>query len=188
MTVPGNLFASVVTRPQPGEGPSQQLSFVAAVALARALDCWIVPARLALKWPNDVLLDGVKVAGILLEGVNGTTIIGFGVNLAGHPDTTERPATSLVAAGIAVPAAADVVTALAVTFADVRGRWRDHGFATVRAEWLTRAAGIGARLEARVGQETVVGIFTGLADDGALLLTLPDARVRTIHAGEVFAL
>ena len=184
----GNLFASVVTRPQPGEGPSQQLSFVAAVALARALDRWVAPDRLTIKWPNDVLLDGVKVAGILLEGVNGTTIIGFGVNLAGHPDATERPATSLVATGIAAPAVADVVTALAVTFVDVRSRWRDRGFAAVRAEWLTRAAGIGARLEARIGQETVVGIFTGLADDGALLLTLPDARIRAIHAGEVFAL
>lgn len=188
MTVPGNLFASVVTRPQPGEGPSQQLSFVAAVALARALDRWVAPARLTLKWPNDVLLDGVKVAGVLLEGVSGTTIIGFGVNLAGHPDRTERPATSLVAAGIAAPPPADVATALAAAFAAVRTGWRDHSFATVRAEWLTRAAGIGARLEARIGQEAVVGVFAGLADDGALLLTLPDARVRTIHAGEVFAL
>ncbi|MGI4881217.1 MAG: biotin--[acetyl-CoA-carboxylase] ligase, partial [Janthinobacterium lividum] len=112
LSIPGNLFTSVVVRPQAGEGPSQQLSFVAAVALAAMLDRWIAPDRLSLKWPNDVLLDGVKVAGILLEGgvggvEGGATIIGFGVNLAGHPDTTERPATSLPAAGIAAPTASE---------------------------------------------------------------------------------
>ncbi len=188
VSVPGNLFASVVTRAQPGEGPSQQLSFVAAVALARALDRWVAPERLTLKWPNDVLLDGVKCAGILLEGQAGATIIGFGVNLAGHPAATERPATSLPAAGIAAPPAADVADALATTFAEIRATWRDQGFTAIRTEWLARAAGVGGRLEARIGAETVAGIFTGLADDGALLLTLPDARVRTIHSGEVFAL
>ncbi len=188
MSVPGNLFASVVTRPQAGEGPSPQLSFVAAVALARALDHWVAPDRLTLKWPNDVLLDGVKAAGILLEGRGASTVIGFGVNLAGHPDTTERPATSLPAAGIAAPPAADVVVRLAATFADVRAGWRDYGFAPVRSEWLARAAGLGAAIEARLGGETVAGTFTGLGDDGALLLTRADASVRAIYAGEVFAL
>ncbi len=188
VSVLGNLFASVVTRPQAGEGPAPQLSFVAAVALARALDRWVAPERLTLKWPNDVLLDGVKVAGILLEGGTGATIIGFGVNLAGHPEGVERPATSLPAAGIAAPAAGDVAERLAVTFADARADWRDHGFAPVRAAWLGHAAGLGQRLEARLGVDTFSGVFTGLAPDGALLLTLADASVRAIHAGEVFAL
>ena len=188
VSVPGNLFVSVLTRPQPGEEPAQQLSFVAAVALARALDRWVAPDRLTLKWPNDVLLDGVKVAGILLESGAGATIVGIGVNLAGHPTVTERPATSLPAAGIAAPPAADVAEALAAAFAEVRVTWRDHGFAPVRAGWLARAAGLGNRLEARLGTETVAGVFTGLGPDGALLLTLSDASVRAIHAGEVFAL
>ena len=188
ISVPGNLFASVVTRAQPGEGPSQQLSFVAAVALARTLDHWVAPDRMQLKWPNDVLLDGVKCAGNLLEGGQGATVIGYGVNLAGHPDATECPATSLPAAGIAAPRVADVAERLASTFADARAEWRDHGFAVVRTAWLARAAGLGRPLEARLGSETVAGVFNGLADDGALLLTLPDARVRSIHAGEVFAL
>lgn len=192
LSVPGNLFASVLTRPQTGEGPAQQLSFVAAVALARALDRWVAPERLTLKWPNDVLLDGVKVAGILLEGSSGggaaATIIGFGVNFAGHPEATERPATSLPAAGIAAPPVAEAVARLAATFADVRTGWRDYGFAAVRADWLGRAAGLGAGLEARLGSATVTGTFTGLDADGALLLTLDDASVRRVHAGEVFAL
>ena len=169
VSVPGNLFASVLTRPQAGEGPAQQLSFVAAVALAAALDRWVAPARLSLKWPNDVLLDGIKVAGILLEGGGGATIIGFGVNLAGHPPATERPATSLPAVGIAAPAAAAVATLLDAAFAGVRAQWRDHGFAPVRTAWLARAAGLGAPIEARLGSENVPGIFSGLAADGALL-------------------
>jgi BirA family biotin operon repressor/biotin-[acetyl-CoA-carboxylase] ligase len=168
------------------------LSFVAAVALAAMLDRWVAPDRLSLKWPNDVLLDGVKVAGILLEGgvggVGGTTIIGFGVNLAGHPDATERPATSLPAAGIAAPTAAEAADRLSATFADVRAEWRAYGFDAVRTAWLARAAGLGKLIEARLGSETVSGTFTGLGPDGALDLTLADASVRRIHAGEVFAL
>jgi len=178
----------VLTRPQAGEGPAQQLSFVAAIALVRTLDRWVAPGRLTLKWPNDLLLDGVKVAGILLEGTAGATIIGFGVNLAGHPDASERPATSLPAAGVVAPGTAAVAEHLAVTFAVVRAAWRETGFAPVRAEWLTRASGLGDRLEARLGAESVTGTFTGIAADGALLLTRDDASVRAIHAGEVFAL
>ena len=188
VTIPGNLFASVVVRPQSGEGQAQQLSFVAAVALARTLDRWVVPDRLSLKWPNDVLLDGVKVAGILLEGGAGATIIGFGVNLAGHPQATERPAISLPAAGIAATPAADVAEHLAATFAAMRATWRDYGFDAIRTAWLARAAGLGRPIEARLGAETLTGTFSGLGPDGALDLTLADASVRRIHAGEVFAL
>ncbi len=188
VSVPGNLFASVVARPQAGEGPAPQLSFVAALALVHALDPFVAPARLTLKWPNDVLLDGTKAAGILLEGTAGATIIGFGVNLAGHPDATERPATSLPAAGVAAPPAAEVADRLAAGFAATRQLWREHGFAPIREAWLARAAGLGRTLEARLGSGPVTGMFTGLAPDGALLLTLPDASVRAIHAGEVFAL
>lgn len=193
LSIPGNLFTSVVVRPQAGEGPSQQLSFVAAVALAAMLDRWVAPDRLGLKWPNDVLLDGIKVAGILLEGGvggvgSGATIIGFGVNLAGHPDATERPATSLLAAGIAAPTAAEAADRLAAEFATARATWRTYGFEAIRAAWLARAAGLGRPIEARLGGETVTGTFTGLGPDGALDLTLADASVRRIHAGEVFAL
>ncbi len=188
MSVPGNLFASVVTRPRPGEGPAQQLSFVAAVALARALDDWVAPARLGLKWPNDILLDGVKVAGILLEGGGGATIVGFGVNLAGHPGATERPATSFPAAGLAAPPTAGVAQTLSVRFAQGRAGWRDDGFDGVRAAWLDRAVGLGAPLEARLGHETIAGAFAGLAPDGALRVTLAGGDERLVHAGEVFAL
>src|SRR3712207_8283473 len=73
----GNVFATTLCRPQPGEGPAQQLSFVAALALDHTLQWWVPHERLGLKWPNDVLLDGVKCSGILLEGIEGATIVGI---------------------------------------------------------------------------------------------------------------
>ncbi len=185
-SIPGNLFASVLTCPQPREGPAQHLSFVAAVALAAALDRWVAPDRLRLKWPNDVLLDGVKVAGILLEKQGEACVIGFGVNLAGHPADSERPATSLAAAGIAAPSPVEMVEDLAQALAAARATWRELGFAATRAAWLARASGLGAPLIARLGTETLTGRFDGLADDGALQLRLDNGRLRSVHAGEVF--
>ena len=184
----GNLFATTLCRPQPGEGPAQQLSFVAALALDQALQGWVPAERLALKWPNDVLLDDVKCSGILLEGIGGATIIGFGVNLLHHPRDTERPATSLVAAGFHPPTAAEFAARLADAFAGCRALWRAEGFEPIRARWLDRAAGKGGLLAARLGQETLTGHFDDLAADGALRLRLADGSVRAIHAGEVFGL
>lgn len=187
-SLPGNVFASVLTRPQPGEGPTQQLSFVAALALAGALDAYVEARRLTLKWPNDVLLDGIKVAGILLEKQGDACVIGIGVNLAAHPADSERPAISLAAAGIAPPSAATFVAELSGHFARVRAIWRDHGFAATRGAWLARAAGLGKPLVARVGSETLTGVFEGLADDGALQLRLDNGDLRAVHAGEVFGI
>ena len=185
-SLPGNLFASVLTRPQPGEGPSQQPSFVAALALAAALDDYVDPARLALKWPNDVLLDGVKLAGILLEKQGDATIIGFGVNLAAHPTASERPATSLAAAGALPPTPKEFVEMLSVQLTSERQAWRADSFVVTRRAWLARAAGLGRPLVARLGSETLTGVFEGLADDGALQLRLDNGALRAVHAGEVF--
>ncbi|WP_268900675.1 biotin--[acetyl-CoA-carboxylase] ligase [Glacieibacterium frigidum] len=185
-SLPGNVFASVLTRPQPGEGPTQQLSFVAALTLAGALDSYAEAHRLTLKWPNDVLLDGTKVAGILLEKQGDACVIGIGVNLAAHPVDSERPATSLAAAGIAPPSPSAFVEDLSGNFVRTRATWRDHGFAATRTAWLARAAGIGRPLVARLGSEALTGVFEGLADDGALQLRLDNGAVRAVHAGEVF--
>ena len=76
-SLPGNLFASTLVRAQPGEGPAQQLSFVAALALAEAVAPWTGRQRLSLKWPNDLLLGGGKLAGILLQSTGDALVIGF---------------------------------------------------------------------------------------------------------------
>ncbi|WP_310496209.1 biotin--[acetyl-CoA-carboxylase] ligase [Sandarakinorhabdus sp.] len=177
----GNLMASVLVR---SDGPVQQLSFVAALALIGALDS----PSLTLKWPNDVLLDGAKLAGILLERQGDALVIGFGVNLAGHPLDTERAATSFAAAGLPAPAPLDLLQRLAASLADWRAIWSAQGFAPIRTAWLGRAAVTGARMTSRLGTEAIEGVFEGLAEDGALLLRLDDGQLRAIHAGEVFSL
>ena len=90
MSLPGNLFASTIVRPHTEEAPRQLLSFVAALALHDALCFWVAPARLKLKWPNDVLLDGIKLSGILLETADKAVVAGFGFNLAAHPNWIAR--------------------------------------------------------------------------------------------------
>lgn len=183
----GNLMASVLVR---ADGPVQQLSFVAAVALFDALVGPAVPtrARLALKWPNDLLLDGAKLSGILLERAGDALVIGFGVNIASHPQASERRATSLAVAGLATMTPVDLLARLMPAFDRWRAIWAIEGFAPVRAAWLARAAGIGDRIAAHLGNETQAGHFEGLDADGALLLRLDDGQLRAIHAGEVFAL
>lgn len=182
----GNFMGSVLVR---ADGPVQQLSFVAALALHDAMaETTGAAGRFALKWPNDVLLDGVKCSGILLERQGAALVIGMGVNLAHHPDGTERPATSLAAAGLPVPQPVAFLGAISSCFDHWRLQWAGDGFALIRSAWLARAAGLGGRIVARLGSESPEGVFAGLGDDGALLLGLDDGSVRPIHAGEVFAL
>mgnify|MGYP002780029014 CR=1 FL=1 len=185
----GNFMGSVLVK---AAGPVQQLSFVAALALHGALAGLSgQPARFALKWPNDLLLDGIKCAGILLErqgsAVGDALVIGIGVNLAHHPDGTERPATSLAAAGLPVPPPVGLLDKLAPAFAHWCAMWARDGFAPIREAWLERSTGLGTRIVARLGAESPEGLFEGLAEDGALLMRLDDGTMRAIHAGEVFA-
>lgn len=188
----GNLMASVLVR---AEGPVQQLSFVAAVALRETISAsggrgpgpQTPIDGLRLKWPNDLLFGGKKLSGILLERSGDALVIGFGVNLAQHPAGLDRPATSLAAAGLVV-APLDLLVGLAATFARQRARWAASGFEPIRADWLAHAAGVGDRIAARLGAETIEGRFEDLAPDGALALRLDDGRLRAVHAGEVFAL
>jgi BirA family biotin operon repressor/biotin-[acetyl-CoA-carboxylase] ligase len=176
-------------RLKPGDPPAQQLGFVAALALHSALSAWVQPKRLMLKWPNDVLLEGQKLSGILLEREGDAVIAGFGVNLAHHPEDVERPAMSLAAAAIDPPSPDAMMQALADSWDGQVMRWRTHGFGPIRESWMQLAHPAGAELLARLvdGQECR-GRYDGLGDDGSLLLRLGDGTVRTIHAGDVFAL
>lgn len=187
----GNLMASVLVR---AEGSVQQLSFVAAIALLAALRASggqggdTAAGSFALKWPNDLLLGGVKVSGILLERAGDALVIGFGVNIVSFPEATERPATCLTAAGLAGVAPVDLLRRLMPAFAEYRQLWVAQGFEPIRERWLADAAGVGDRIAARLGAETIEGVFEGLEADGALALRLDDGALRAVHAGEVFAL
>ncbi len=184
----GNLMASVLVK---ADGPVQQLSFVAALALVTAISAALPSGdapRLRLKWPNDLLLDGAKVSGILLERAGNALVIGVGVNIASFPEATERPAISLAAAGLPVPTPRDLLEGLAMAFAEYRALWAAQGFGPIQSRWLALAAGVGDRIVVRLGDNTLQGRFEGLGPDGALALRLDDGRLRAVHAGEVFAL
>ncbi|MGH7001698.1 MAG: biotin--[acetyl-CoA-carboxylase] ligase [Stellaceae bacterium] len=187
----GNLYASVVLRPETHVSRAAQLGFAAALAVAHAIRSFAPRAALAFKWPNDVLLGGRKTAGILLEsegdavGQARFVVLGMGVNLASHPDDTEFPATSLAASGAGAVTPERFLAALAPALLLWYERWRGDGFPALRQAWLDRAAGLGQDLRANLPGETVEGRFAGLDDDGMLLLDLPQGR-RRIAAGDVF--
>lgn len=182
----GNLMTSVLVK---ASGPVQQLSFVAALALHTALGPDVTGGpRLTLKWPNDLLLDGAKLSGILLERADTALVIGFGVNIASHPAEIDRPAISLAAAGLPTPLPTELLGRLAMAFTEYRALWQSQGFDPIRTRWLAHAAGVGDRIAARLGTETLEGRFEGLEPDGALALRLDNGQLRPVHAGEVFAL
>lgn len=184
-SAPGNLFASVLVRPQPGERQPVELSFVAALALLDAATPFAGRARLSLKWPNDLLLAGAKCAGILLERAGDCTVIGFGLNLVHSPAGLERRVAALAAGSAAPPHPATVLERLRLTFAAARADWRGAGFAPIRARWLARATPVGHRTSVTMAGETREGRFAGIAEDGALLLER-DGAIETIYAGDVW--
>lgn len=150
---------------------------------------YVPAARIAIKWPNDLLLDQRKLAGILLERRDEAVVIGFGVNLATHPAGVDQPATSLAAAGFAAPSPGEFAAVLAAAFGEWLARWRGEGLPAVRDAWLARAHAAGTPLIARLMDGTEFeGAFDGLAEDGALRLRLVDGSLRVIHAADVFAL
>lgn len=186
----GNLFVSLILRPQAPPARAAELSFVAALAVAETVDALNPDGPAALcKWPNDVLLAGGKIAGILLESEAGEggeaawVVVGVGVNLATRPLDVERPAAAL-------PAAKTPSTALELllpAFDRLVERWRSEGFAPIRDAWLARAAGLGAPISVRLAHETIDGVFHGLDSDGVLLLDVGQGKsLRRITAGDVF--
>lgn len=183
----GNLHASTLVRMRGGDPPAASLALVAGVALWDALADELGDARgLRLKWPNDLLLDGAKLAGILLEREGDAVIVGCGANLAGHPERLDRPATAL-AARIRPPAPDMFLQDLAAIFARRLAEWRADGLDPIRAAWLDRAHPRGTELSIHEGNGApVAGRFEGLAADGALRLRLADGATRVIHAGDVF--
>jgi BirA family biotin operon repressor/biotin-[acetyl-CoA-carboxylase] ligase len=181
----GNLYASTLVRLRPSDPPAATLALVAAVALEDAVRVFL-PSGGTLKWPNDLLVDGAKLSGILLERAGDAVVIGIGANLAHHPDLPDRPATSLAAHGASADPAT-LLDVLAEAFARWLGRWRGEGLDPVRQRWLERGHSTGTALTARLPDGSAVdGLFDGLTHDGALILRLADGSRRVIHAGDVF--
>jgi BirA family biotin operon repressor/biotin-[acetyl-CoA-carboxylase] ligase len=186
----GNLYATLLlVAPAPAER-WPQLSFVTALAVHDALvevaaDC---KPLLAIKWPNDLLLQGAKFAGVLIEGEgddDGAVAVGIGINCASHPTDTDYPATNLAAAG--TPVSPETLFALlSLKMLGRLAQWNaGDGFSTIRTDWLARATGIGSDVVVRLAEGSVAGRFEALDAAGGLVLRLPDGSARTIAAGDV---
>ena len=185
---PGNFYGSTLVRLRAGDPMAATLALVAAVAIEEAVRSCLPDfgARLALKWPNDLLIDGAKLSGILLERTGDAIVIGMGVNLASAPDLPDRATTALDDHGILV-----TPEAMQATLADAMTRWvgiwREQGLATVLERWEARAHPRGTSLTAKLPDgQVLTGTFEGLASDGALRLGLADGSSHVIHAGDIF--
>ena len=190
---PGNLYSTIILRPGKSAQETAGLSFIAALAIGDAVH-ELLPrsATLNLKWPNDVLINGKKVAGILLESaaVGGGdaewVIIGCGVNVASHPKKTGNEATSLTNEGCDNVDVGRLLETYVRHLLDWEERWQVDGFGPIRTAWLQRATGIGKPVRVRISTDEFEGLFTDMDTSGALLVELPDGDVRRVTAGDVF--
>lgn len=186
----GDLAVTGLFRFDVTPAQAAQLSFAAALSAAETVDAALARERVRVKWPNDVLADGRKIAGLLLESgpaePSGVWLaVGVGINLVSAPDDAERPATSVAGEGGRLDAE-DAARKLAAAFARWSAIWRRNGFAPLRDAWLARAYGLGERCEVRLDNETLSGVFADLEPDGSLRLDLPGGGRRLVSAGDVF--
>jgi len=179
----GNLYSSTILRPACSAARAAELGFVAALSVAD-----IVPAGrdVRVKWPNDVLVDGGKVAGILPESAVGArgevehVILGIGVNVGFGPQLADMRYPSAALGGSVERALEKLAASLSTRLA----QWRSEGFEAVRAAWLAKAGPLGLEVDVKLGEELVRGQFAGMDREGALLLDTP-AGPRKIVAGEL---
>ena len=198
----GNVFFSMILRPQADWGDLNQLPLVTSVAIHAAIRPHVPTSRaLTIKWPNDLLIDAAKVSGTLIEShrlIRSTDInrwsaealvVGIGVNVAHHPtEGLMYPATSLRQAGSAVERD-QVIRDLARALIETLELWRRRGFAPIRAAYLDSAHGLGESITVRTSldlNESISGVFEGIDEDGALLLRLADGTARRLLVGDVF--
>lgn len=189
---PGNLYASLLLIDEVSPRCAPQLGFVAGVALARALrKCAAHDQHLRLKWPNDILYDGAKLAGILLESTElperrFACIVGFGVNCAGAPSDLSYRATALAEIGAPLRSPQDVLLHLSDEMVGALAQFAGGaGFETIRAEWLSLAAGLGSPIRVDMATESVSGIFRTIDPSGRLIVDTASST-KIIEAGDVW--
>jgi BirA family transcriptional regulator, biotin operon repressor / biotin---[acetyl-CoA-carboxylase] ligase len=189
---PGNLYASLILRPRCPVDRAAQLGFVAALAVGDTLGSICERLEgLCYKWPNDVLLRGRKIAGILLESELGEgdaprfVVIGVGINLVSSPQDTAFPATSIAEEDLGTVSPDAALEGFARHFQAWAEHWREEGFAPVRAAWRAYAAALGEPIRVHLEPATLHGRFLDIDQHGALLLESA-GEIRHISAGEIF--
>ena len=182
----GNFMGSTIVHAGRNSPPAASLALVAGLAVRAAVEpCVSQDKRLTLKWPNDLLVDGAKLAGILLERTGDSVVVGIGVNLATAPVLPDRLACSIADVGT-VPDRDSFATTLAAQFAEELARWRHYGLDVLLRRWEGAAHPAGTSLTVHeAGGLKVEGAFAGLDSTGSLLLRLADGTTRVIHAGDI---
>ncbi len=189
----GNLYASFLVIDPAPKSKIGTLPLVAAVSVYNTMKPIFArtPQALAIKWPNDILVDGQKINGILLESEllpdgRMAIVVGCGINCSHHPESPDYPATDLAACGFEV-AAEDIFPVLASEMAAALGRWnRGMGFALTREEWLRAAKGVGAPVVVNLHDGQLRGLFEDIDSDGRLCLLTETGERRRISAGDLF--
>ena len=188
----GNFMGSSVIQRGPGDPPPASLALVAGLAVHEAIagvfdsSDSVACVRPILKWPNDVLVDGGKLAGILLEMVGNAVVVGIGVNIVAAPSVEGRKVVSLADYGLNVSRDAFAERLAGCLDAEI-SRWRMSGLAPIIRRWQTAAHPEGTALTVHPpGEAALNGNFGGLTGDGNLVLRLSDGAQRVIHAGDVF--
>jgi len=178
----GNFYGSTLVQLRAGDPSAQTLSLIAGLALIEAIDAAVPGQALMLKWPNDVLLLGRKLAGILLERMGDRVVIGFGVNLAMAPKLPDRQGAAL--GGQVTPLA--FAPLLAASFARLLTLWRQSEPGLIIQAWLARGHPVGTKLTVHVSNsERISGRFDGIELDGALRLRLDNNELEIVRAADV---
>lgn len=182
----GNFMGSTPVHRAPGDPAMATLALVAGLAIYETcLNLLADPSRLSLKWPNDLMIGSAKAAGILLEGLQDSVIIGIGANLAAAPQIEGRETIAFSALGPA-PERDGFAERLAAQFAMDLGRWRTFGLDPILARWQAAAHAAGTSLTVHDPDGSLIkGSFDGLSSDGSMRLRLADGTTRAIHAGDV---
>ncbi|MEM1052047.1 MAG: biotin--[acetyl-CoA-carboxylase] ligase [Pseudomonadota bacterium] len=183
----GNLFCSTFVAINDDDPPPHTLCFVVGLAVSDMLRrSLIADSQIILKWPNDALVNGCKIAGILLERNGAGVVAGIGVNVCYAPDVPGRKTTSTAQEnGKHGGSPEQILSILAEEFGCRLSRWRAEPLSKTLDEWMKVAHPIGSPLTVGSGQDAVSGAFAGLDEEGALLLRLANEAIRTIHAGDV---
>ena len=193
-TFQGNLFASLLIVPDFPPRNAAQLSFVACLAVLDTLREFMhdeEEQEISLKWPNDVLVNGRKISGVLLEsgtdakGGMDWLVIGIGINLVDFPDGTPYPATSVRHECGKTPETIEAIIRLANHVDRYLTQWKREGFGPIRDTWVSYAHGLGGPLKVKLGEDEQLGLFDSLDETGALMLNTPDGMKR-ILTGDIF--
>jgi len=189
----GNLMTTVYLPSRIETVKAGQLSFVAGLALAETVDTLVgADVSVAIKWPNDVLVGGAKISGILLESSAGAeahldwVCVGMGLNLAYHPDDTPYPATSIRACTGRAPVHLDVLELLAAAFDRYFQQWQKFGFSVIVNKWRKLAYNLGNEIIVRLEKAELTGVFEDIDETGALMLRADDGQRHIVSAGDVY--